>query len=83
MPKRHNNIIYKRFLKSKIIKVIPSSTTRIRPTIYIEDSKKAFSVDHAHIENTEVSSNYSSNILKIFLLVIICQTDWSFKIAIV
>ena len=51
MPKRHNNIIHKQFLKSKIIKVILSSITRIRPIIYIEDPKEVPGVDHAHIED--------------------------------
>ena len=41
MPKRHDNTIYKLFLRSKkTIKVILSSITRIRPIIYIEDPKK-------------------------------------------
>ena len=53
MPERHDNIIYKQFLRSKTIKVIPSSTTRIGLTVHIEDPKEAFSVDHTHIENTE------------------------------
>ena len=53
MPKRHNNIIRKWFLRSKIIKVILSSTTRIRLIIYIEDPKEAFSVDYTHVEDTE------------------------------
>ena len=56
MPKRHDNIIYKLFLRSKkIIKAIPSSITRIGPIIHMEDSKEAPSVDHIHIEeDTEV-----------------------------
>ena len=54
MPKRYNNIIYKLFLKSKkIIKVIPSSITRIGLIVYIEDSEEAFSVDYIYIEDTE------------------------------
>ena len=53
MPKRHNNTIRKRFLRSKTIKVILSSTTRIGLTIYIEDPKEAPSVDYTHIEDTE------------------------------
>ena len=53
MPKRHNNIIYKQFLRSKTIKAILSSTTRIRLIIYIEDPKEAFSVDYTHIKNTK------------------------------
>ena len=55
MPKRHNNTIYKLFLKSKkIIKIIPSSTTRIGLIIYIEDPKEAFSVDRVYIEEDTV-----------------------------
>jgi len=50
VPKRHDNTIYKLFLRSKIIKVIPSSITRIGPIIYIEDPKEAPSVDYVYIE---------------------------------
>ena len=53
MPKRHNNIIRKLFLRSKIIKAIPSSTTRIRLTIYIEGLEEAPDINHAHIKDTE------------------------------
>ena len=56
MPKRHNNTIYKLSLGiKKTIKVILSSTTRIRLIIYIEDPKEAPSVDYVYIEeDTEV-----------------------------
>ena len=55
MPKRYNNTIHKQFLRSKkTIKVTPSSITRIKLIIYIEDPKEAFGVDYAHIENTKV-----------------------------
>ena len=51
MPKRHNNIIYKQFLRSKkTIKAILSSITRIRLIIYIKDPKEAFSVDYIRIK---------------------------------
>ena len=51
MPKRHDNTIRKRFLRSKkTIKVTPSSTTRIRLIRYMEDPKEASSVDHVHIK---------------------------------
>ena len=51
MPERYDNTIYKLFLRSKkTIKVTPSSITRIRLIIYIEDPKE---VDYAHIKNTE------------------------------
>ena len=54
MPKKHDNIIYKRFLRSKkTIKITLSSMTRIGLIIYIEDPKEALGVDHAHIEDTE------------------------------
>ena len=53
MPERHNNTIHKRFLRSKTIKAIPSSTTRIGLTICIEDPEEASSINHAHIEDTE------------------------------
>ena len=62
MPKRHNNTIYKQFLRSKIIKVIPSSTTRIGLTVCIEDPKEAPSVDYAHIEDTEVEETTIADI---------------------
>jgi hypothetical protein len=51
MPKRHDNTIYKLSLRSKkIIKVVLSSTTRIRPIVYIEDPKEAPGVDYVYIE---------------------------------
>ena len=56
MPKRHNNTIYKLSLEiKKIIKVILSSTTRIRLIIRIEDPEEAPSVDYIYIkEDTKV-----------------------------
>ena len=51
MPKRHDNTIRKLSLGiKKIIKVILSSTTRIRPIIHIEDPEEAPSVDYVYIE---------------------------------
>ena len=51
MPERHNNTIYKLFLRNKkIIKVILSSITRIGLIIYIKDPEEAPGVNHAHIE---------------------------------
>ena len=51
MPKRYNNTICKlSFGIKKTIKAILSSITRIRPIIYIEDPKEAFSVDYIHIK---------------------------------
>ena len=64
MPKRHNNIIYKLFLRSKkIIKATPSSITRIGLIIYIEDPKEAFGVDHAHIKDTEAEKTTIADIV--------------------
>ena len=37
--------------------------TRIRPIIYIEDPKEAPSVDHAHIEDTEVEETTIADII--------------------
>ena len=51
MPKRYNNTIRKLFLGiKKIIKVILSSTTRIRLIIRIEDPKEAPSIDYVYIK---------------------------------
>jgi hypothetical protein len=62
MFKRYNNTIRKQFLRSKIIKAILSSTTRIGPTIYIEDPKEAFSMDHAHIKDTKAEKTTIADI---------------------
>ena len=54
MPERYNNTIYKLFLRSKkTIKVTLNSMTRIGLIIYIEDPKKAFSMDYIYIEVTK------------------------------
>ena len=54
MLKRHNNTIYKLFLRSKkTIKVILNSITRIKLIIYIKDPKEALSIDYAYIEDTK------------------------------
>ena len=64
MPEKHDNIIYKRFLRSKkTIKVTPSSITRIGLIIYIEDPKEASSVDHAHIEDTKAEETTMADIV--------------------
>ena len=64
MLKRYNNIICKRFLRSKTIKVILSSITRIRLIVYIEDSKEASSVDHVYIkEDTKVEETTMADII--------------------
>ena len=62
MPKRYDNTIRKRFLRSKTIKAILSSTTRIGPTVRIEDPEEAFSVDHAHIKNTKAEETTVADI---------------------
>ena len=62
MPKRYNNIIYKQFLRSKTIKVILSSMTRIGLIIHIEDPKEALSVDHAYIKDTEAEETTIADI---------------------
>ena len=63
MPERYDNIIYKLLLRSKIIKAILSSTTRIRLIIYIEDPKKALSVNYVYIEDTKVKETTIANII--------------------
>ena len=65
MPKRHDNTIRKLFLRiKKIIKVIPSSTTRIGLIIRIEDPKKAPSVDYIYIkEDTKVKETIIADII--------------------
>ena len=64
MPKRHNNTIYKQFLRSKkTIKVTLSSITRIRLIVYIEDPKEAFGVNYAHMEDTKVEETIIADII--------------------
>ena len=65
MPKRYNNTIYKLSLGiKKIIKVILSSTTRIRLIIYIEDPKEASSVDYVYIkEDTKVEETTVADLI--------------------
>ena len=54
MPKRHDNTIYKQFLKNKkTIKVILSNITKIRPIIYIKDPKEAPGINYTYIKNTK------------------------------
>ena len=62
MPKRYNNTICKWFLRSKIIKVILSSMTRIGLTVCMEDPEEVSSVDYAHIENTEAEETTMADI---------------------
>ena len=64
MPKRHDNTIRKLFLRSKIIKVILSSITRIRPIVRIEDPKEAPGVDYVYIEeDTKVEETTVADII--------------------
>ena len=65
MPERHDNTIYKLSLRiKKIIKVILSSITRIRPIIRIEDPKEAPSVDYVYIEeDTKVEETTVADII--------------------
>ena len=65
MPERHDNTIYKLSLGiKKIIKVILSSTTRIRLIIRIEDPKEAPSIDYVYIEeDTKVEETTVADII--------------------
>ena len=65
MSKRYNNTIYKQFLRSKkMIKVTPSSTTKIRLILYIEDPKETFSIDYVYIKgNTKVKETTIADII--------------------
>ena len=63
MPKRHDNIIHKLFLRSKkTIKVTLSSITRIRLIIHIEDPKEVLSMNYTHIEDTKAEETTIVNI---------------------
>ena len=64
MPKRHNNITRKLFLKSKkTIKVTPSSITRIGLIIRMEDPKEALGVDYVHIKDTKAEETTIADII--------------------
>ena len=63
MPERHDNIIRKQFLRSKIIKEILSSITRIGLIICIKDPEEAPGVDHAHIEDTKAEETTIADII--------------------
>ena len=64
MPKRHNNTIYKRFLKSKkTIKVTLSNISKIGLIIYIEDPKEAFSINYIYIEDTKAKEITKADIV--------------------
>ena len=64
MLKRHDNIIYKQFLRGKkTIKVTLSSITRIGLIVYIEDPEEALSINHAHIEDTKAEKTTMADII--------------------
>ena len=64
MPKRYDNTIRKQFLRSKkTIKVILNSITRIGLIIYMEDPKKAPSVNYTYIENTMAEETTMADII--------------------
>jgi hypothetical protein len=65
VPKRHDNTIRKLSLGiKKIIKVIPSSTTRIGPIVRIEDPEEATGVDYVYVEeDTEVEETTIADII--------------------
>ena len=65
MPKRHDNIIHKLFLKSKnTIKAILSSITRIRLIIRIEDPEEALSVNYVYVkEDIKVKKTTRADII--------------------
>jgi hypothetical protein len=64
VPKRHDNTIYKLLLRSKTIKAILSSITRIGPIIRIEDPKEAPGVDYVHVEeDTKVEETTIADII--------------------
>ena len=65
MPKRHDNTIRKLSLGiKKTIKVILSSTTRIRLIVCIEDPKEAPSVNYVYVkEDTKVEETTVADII--------------------
>jgi len=64
VPKKYDNTIRKLPPRSKIIKAILSSMTRIGLIICIEDSKEAFGVDHVHIKkDTKVEETTVADII--------------------
>jgi guanylate kinase len=64
VPKRHDNTIYKLFLRSKkIIKVTLSSTTRIGLIVRIEDPEEAPGVDYVYIEDTKAEETTVADII--------------------
>jgi hypothetical protein len=62
VSERHDNTIYKLLLRSKTIKAIPSSATRIGLTVRMEDPEEAPSIDYAYIENTKAEETTVADI---------------------
>ena len=65
MLKKHDNIIYKLFFRSKTIKATPSSMTRTGLIIYIEDPEEVFSINHAHVKDTKAEETTIADIITI------------------
>ena len=63
MPEKHDNTIRKLPPRSKTIKAILSSTTRIGLIIRMEDPKEALGVDYAYIEDTKVEETTMADIV--------------------
>ena len=63
MPKRHDNTIRKLFLRSKTIKVIPCSITRIGLIICIKDPKETPSINYIYIEDIKAEETTKANII--------------------
>ena len=64
MPKRYNNTIRKLPPRSKTIKVILSSTTRIGLIVRMEDPEEAPGVDYVYIEeDTKVEETTIADIV--------------------
>ena len=63
VPKRYDNSIRKLFFRSKTIKAILSSITRIGLIIYIKDPEEALNINHAHIEDTEAEETTIADII--------------------
>ena len=61
---KYDNTIHKLFLRSKIIKAILSSITKIRLIIYIKDPKEASGVDYIYIkEDTKIKETIIADIV--------------------
>jgi len=64
VPKKYDNTIRKLPPRSKTIKAILSSTTRIGPIVYMEDPEEAPSVDYVYVEeDTKVEETTVADIV--------------------